>query len=80
MEVVSKLKAIILKLEKNLKETQDSLDKLQKNIIKSCDDAIAILRDNEHYHKLDDYTESYEENGLPKDFTDKFKIEDEGGL
>ena len=80
MDEVAKLKAIIVKLEKNLKETQESLDKLQKNIIKSCDDAIAILRDNEHYHKLDDYTESYEENGLPKNFTDKFKIEDEGGL
>ena len=80
MDEVAKLKAIIVKLEKNLKETQESLDKLQKNIIKSCDDAIAILRDNEHYHKLDDYTECYEENGLPKDFTDKFKIEDEGGL
>ena len=80
MDEVAKLKATIARLEKNLDETQKSLDKLQKTVIKSCDDAIAILRDNEHYHKLDDYTESYEENGLPKDFTDKFKIEDEGGL
>ena len=53
MDEVAKLKAIIVKLEKSLKDTQESLDKLQKNVIKSCDDAIAILRDNEHYHKFD---------------------------
>jgi len=58
MDEVAKLKATISRLEKSLKDTQESLDKLQKNVIKSCDDAIAILRDNEHYHKLDDYTES----------------------
>jgi len=60
MDEISKLKATIARLEKSLKDTQESLDKLQKNVIKSCDDAIAILRDNEHYHKLDDYTESKE--------------------
>jgi len=60
MDEISKLKATIVRLEKSLKDTQESLDKLQKNVIKSCDDAIAILRDNEHYHKLDDYTESKE--------------------
>jgi hypothetical protein len=26
------------------------------------------------------YETIYEENGLPKDFTDKFKIDDEGGV
>jgi len=57
MDEISKLKATIARLEKSLDETQKSLDKLQKNVIKSCDDAIAILRDNEHYHKLNDYTE-----------------------
>jgi septal ring factor EnvC (AmiA/AmiB activator) len=58
MDEVAKLKATIARLEKSLKNTQESLDKLQKNVIKSCDDAIAILRDGENYHKLDDYTES----------------------
>jgi len=58
MDQIAELKATIKRLEKRLEETQESLDKLQKNVIKSCDDAIAILRDNEHYHKLDDYTES----------------------
>ena len=58
MDEVAKLKLVIASLEKKLKETQENLDKLHKNVIKSCDDAIAILRDNEHYHKLDDYTES----------------------
>ena len=53
MDEVAKLKATIARLEKSLKDTQESLDKLQKNVIKSCDDAIAILRDNEHYHKFD---------------------------
>ena len=58
MDDIAELKATIKRLEKRLEETQESLDKLQKNVIKSCDDAIAILRDNEHYHKLEDYTES----------------------
>lgn len=58
MDEIAELKATIKRLEKRLEETQESLDKLQKNVIKSCDDAIAILRDNEHYHKLEDYTES----------------------
>ena len=58
MDEVAKLKATIARLEKSLKDTQESLDKLQKNVIKSCDDAIAVLRDSENYHKLDDYTES----------------------
>ncbi len=80
MDEVAKLKAIIVKLEKNLKETQENLNKLQQNVIYSTDEVIKILRDGENYHKINDYTESYEENGLPKDFTDKFKIEDEGGL
>jgi hypothetical protein len=26
------------------------------------------------------YERIYEESGLPKDFTDKFRIEDEGGV
>jgi phage shock protein A len=58
MDEIAELKATIKRLEKRLEETQESLDKLQKNVIKSCDDAIAILRDNEHYHKLEDYTEA----------------------
>ena len=57
MDEVAKLKAIIVKLEKNLEETQESLDKLRQNVIKSCDDAIAIMRDAENYHKLDDNIE-----------------------
>jgi len=57
MDEVAKLKAIIVKLEKSLEETQESLDKLRQNVIKSCDDAIAIMRDAENYHKLDDNTE-----------------------
>ena len=80
MDEVARLKAIIAKLEKSLKETQENLSKLQQNVIYSTDEVIKILRDSENYHKINDYTESYEENGLPKDFTDKFKIEDEGGL
>ena len=58
MDDIAELKATIKRLEKKLEDTQESLDKLQKNVIKSCDDAIAILRDGENYHKLDDYTES----------------------
>ena len=80
MDEVAKLKAIIAKLEKSLEETQENLSKLQQNVIYSTDEVIKILRDGENYHKINDYTESYEENGLPKNFTDKFKIEDEGGL
>jgi chaperonin cofactor prefoldin len=57
MDEVAELKATIQRLEKSLKDTQESLDKLQKNVIKSCDDALAVLRDGENYHKLDDYTE-----------------------
>jgi len=79
MDEVAKLKAIIVKLEKNLKETQENLNKLQQNVIYSTDEVIKILRDGENYHKFDSM-ESYEENGLPKNFTDKFQIEDEGGL
>ena len=69
-EEIKKAKETISKLEKTLKETQDNLDNLRESVLKSCDAALNILRG----------TESYEENGLPKDFTDKFKIEDEGGL
>jgi len=57
MDEVAKLKAIIVKLEKSLEETQESLDKLRQNVIKSCDDAIAIMRDAENYHQLDDNME-----------------------
>ena len=58
MDEVAELKATIKRLEKKLEETQESLDKLHRNVIKSCDDALAVLRDGENYHKLDDYTES----------------------
>ena len=69
-EEIKKAKETISKLEKTLKETQDNLDNLRESVLKSCGAALNILRG----------TESYEENGLPKDFTDKFKIEDEGGV
>ena len=58
MDEVAKLKAIIAKLEKSLDETQKSLDKLQQLTIPTTEEVIKLLRDNEHYHKLDDYTES----------------------
>jgi len=54
MDEVTKLKAIIVKLEKSLQETQESLNKLRQNVTKSCDDVIAIMRDGENYHKFDD--------------------------
>ncbi len=53
MDEVAKLKAIIVKLEKNLKETQENLNKLQQNVIYSTDEVIKILRDGENYHKFD---------------------------
>ena len=53
MDEVAKLKAVIVKLEKNLKETQENLNKLQQNVIYSTDEVIKILRDGENYHKFD---------------------------
>jgi len=53
MDEVARLKAIIVKLEKSLKETQENLNKLQQNVIYSTDEVIKILRDGENYHKFD---------------------------
>jgi septal ring factor EnvC (AmiA/AmiB activator) len=43
-EEIKKAKETILKLEKTLKETQDSLDNLRVSVLKSCDAALNILR------------------------------------
>ena len=48
MDEVARLKAIIVKLEKSLKETQENLNKLQQKVIYSTDKVIKLLRDSEN--------------------------------
>ena len=57
MEEVEKLKNVIVKLSTRLEETEKNLAELQKAVNKTCEEVLAILRDGENYHKLQDYTE-----------------------
>lgn len=52
-----KLKDIIVKLADRLETTEKKLNELQKQCTKTCEEVLAILRDNENYHKLQDFTE-----------------------
>ena len=57
MDEVEKLKGIIVKLSTRLEETEKNLNQLQKACSKTCEEVLAILRDGENYHKIQDYTE-----------------------
>ena len=53
-----KLKAIIIRLADRLEDTEKKLHELQKQCTKTCEEVLAILRDNENYHKFQDFTET----------------------
>ena len=52
-------------------ERDAEIDNLISDIQTQC---LLVASDNGSYERI------YEESGLPKDFTDKFRIDDDGGV
>ena len=55
----------------NLKASDEEIDNMILDIQSEC---LLLANDKSKYEN------NYEDNGLPKDFTDKFRIEDDGGV
>ena len=55
---IRQLKEANKKLQTTLNKTQRSLDELTKHVTLTCDKVLSIMRDGEHYHRTEDYTES----------------------
>jgi len=55
----------------NLKASDEEIDNMILDIQSEC---LLLANDKSKYEN------NYEDNGLPKNFTDKFRIEDDGGV